>query len=309
MGEWLQSLIPWGTEAIVWVQSYSTGWLDSVFTFFTYLGYEQFYLVLLPFIYWCLDRRTGAGLAFISLLTAWINTFIKYLFDLPRPDDPRIRVPLPEESPSFPSGHAQSAVVNWGYLVYRLRNWRFWIVAVIAVVGIGLSRIVLGVHFPQDVVGGWLIGLAILLLYIWAEPKVSSWVEGQPVTIQLVLAIGVPLLLIFAHPADPEGGYPAELAVTPMSTLAGLGIGVIMERKWVGFEVWGLWWKRGLRYLLGLVIVLPFYVGLKLLVPEGMAHGPDVLLRFGRYALLGWAAAFLCPWIFVRLRLAEQATS
>jgi len=38
MGEWLQSLLPWGTEAIVWVQSFIPPWLEALFQFFTFLG-------------------------------------------------------------------------------------------------------------------------------------------------------------------------------------------------------------------------------------------------------------------------------
>ena len=50
MGEWLHSLVPWGTEVIVWFQSYSTPWLDSIFKFFTTLGYTEFYVFILPLL-------------------------------------------------------------------------------------------------------------------------------------------------------------------------------------------------------------------------------------------------------------------
>jgi membrane-associated phospholipid phosphatase len=305
MGEWLESLVPWGTEVIVWGQSQSPGWLDAVFKFFTSLGYEEFYLLLLPFVFWCLHKRIGASLGYISLTSAWLNNLFKYIFAIPRPADPRLQVPLPETSPSFPSGHAQNAIVNWGYLAYRYRRWAFTVVAVVIILGISLSRIVLGVHFPQDVIGGWLIGLVLLVVFAWAEPRVSRWLSGQSSTIQAALAITVPLLLILVHPADVEGRYPAEAAVTPMSALLGLGIGLIMEQDRVRFRVEGVWWRRGLRFLAGLIVVALLYVGPRLILPEGMAYGLETLLRFLRYALLGWAVAFLCPWLFVRLRLAE----
>jgi len=308
MDVWLESLVPWGTEAIVWVQCYSTGWLEAVATFFTYLGYEEFYLILLPLIFWCVDKGIGARLAFISLLTAWVNSLIKFLFAIPRPSDPRIKTPLPETSPSFPSGHAQNAVVNWGYLAYQLRSRAFWVVAIIAILGIGLSRIVLGVHFPQDVIAGWIIGLVMLVAYIWAEPKVSRWLGKQTTALQLALAVLVPLLLIFLHPADTNGHYPAEGSIVPMAALLGLGVGLIMERKMVGFSVEGVWWQRGLRFVFGLVVVALFYAGPKLILPEVMAYGLEAGLRIVRYALLGWAVAFLAPWLFVRLRLASAGT-
>lgn len=306
MGAWLESLIPWGTEVIVWVQSLSNRWLDAIFLGFTSLGYGEFYLFLLPLIYWCLHRGIAVRLAYVSLLSACLNDAIKYIFRIPRPDDPRIRIPWPETSPSFPSGHAQNAVVNWGYIAYAFRKPLLWVLAIIAILGIGLSRIVLGVHFPQDVLAGWAIGLVVLGLYIWAEPSASRWIGRQRTAIQLILAVVGPTILIFLHPVDTQGLYPGETAITSMSALAGLGVGVILERGHVRFQVDGEWWRRVLRFLLGIVIVGALYAGPQLLIPAGLSHTVEAILRFARYALVGWAVAFLAPWLFVRLHLAGR---
>jgi hypothetical protein len=91
-----------------------------------------------------------------------------------------------------------------------------------------------------------------------------------------------------------------------MSALLGLGIGIIMERAWVQFRVDGSWWRRTIRYLVGLMVVIFFYLGPRLLLPEQLGEGMEVALRFARYALLGLVVAFLSPWIFVRLRLADR---
>lgn len=305
MGEWLESLVPWGTEVLVKIQSYTPEWLVIVFVGFTFLGYEEFYLLVLPLIFWCVDRQIGVRLGFISLFSAWLNSVFKYLFAIPRPSDPRLNVPYPETSPSFPSGHAQNAVVNWGYLAYSFRKPIFTIVAVVIILGISLSRMVLGVHFPQDVIGGGLIGLVLLVVFIWAEPPASRWLGAQSRAVQTVLAVAGPLVLIFLHPADTEGYYPASGSITPMSAIAGFAVGLVMEQAWVRFRVEGEWWRRGLRLLLGLVVVAIFYAGPRFLLPEDMAYGLEAALRFVRYALVGWSVAFLCPWLFVRLKLAE----
>jgi hypothetical protein len=189
----------------------------------------------------------------------------------------------------------------------RFRNRVFWAITIVLILGIGLSRIVLGVHYPQDVIAGWILGLILLVAYIRLEPPVGRWLGRQGTPLQLVLAVAVPLGLIFLHPTSAEGHYPAADAITPMGALAGFGVGLIMERASVRFRVEGEWWRRGLRYLLGIIIVGLFYAGPKLILPEGMAYGLEAVLRFVRYALVGWAAAFLCPWLFVRLRLAKQA--
>jgi membrane-associated phospholipid phosphatase len=308
MGEWLESLVPWGIEVIVWVQSLSNPFLDTIFGAITFLGNLEFYLLALPILYWCVHKETGVALSYLSLLSGWLNDLVKYLFKIPRPGafDARVRVLVEQTDPSFPSGHAQNGVAVWGYLAYRFRNWIFTVIAVVIMFALGLSRIVLGVHFPQDVIGGWLIGLVLLVVYVWAEPPVERWLRRQTVVTHVILAVGVPVLLIFLHPADVAGRYPAAGSITPMSALAGLGLGFIMERQTVRFQVAGAWWRRGLRFLVGLVIVALFYVGPSLILPDDMAYALETTVRFVRYALLGWAVAFLCPWLFVRLGLAGQ---
>jgi membrane-associated phospholipid phosphatase len=311
MDQWLHSLVPWGTNAIAWVQSVVGQGLDPLFKFLTYLGYEELYLVLLPLVYWCISKPVGIGLGYIAMLSAWLNSALKNTFDIARPcEAPNpcptpIRVPLPETSFSFPSGHAQNAVTNWGFLALRWRRRLGWALAVILMLGIGLSRIVLGVHFPEDVIGGWLIGLVVLVVFGLLAPAVGRWVVGLKTPIQIVLAAGVPLVLIFVSPVDRNGLYPAEDAVKTMSALIGMGLGLLMERAWLRFRVDGEWWRRGLRLAMGLVIVIVFYAGPKLIVPEGLPYGVETVIRVVRYALLGWIVAFGCPWLFVRLNLAK----
>jgi hypothetical protein len=91
-----------------------------------------------------------------------------------------------------------------------------------------------------------------------------------------------------------------------MSALAGFGLGVIMERQTIRFSVAGAWWRRGLRFLVGLIIIALVYLGPSLIVPDDLAYGWEAIIRFVRYALVGWAVTFLGPWLFVRLGLADQ---
>jgi len=79
-----------------------------------------------------------------------------------------------------------------------------------------------------------------------------------------------------------------------------------MERAWVRFKVDGEWWRRGLRYLIGIVLVGDRVRRSQADPPEAMPYGLEAATRFVRYALLGWMATFLVPWLFVRLRLAKR---
>jgi membrane-associated phospholipid phosphatase len=75
---------------------------------------------------------------------------------------------------AFPSGHAMTATVVCGLLLWLLRRyeagravWRTAVaVAVLSVAGAGLTRIWLGVHWPSDVLGGWLLGALVVALAV-----------------------------------------------------------------------------------------------------------------------------------------------
>ena len=306
MTELLASLIPWGTGAILWVQSFRHPFFDALFQAATFLGEEEFFLIFLPFIYWCLNKQVGVGLTYISVFSHYLNSVVKLAFRLPRPSDPRLVLLRMETDPSFPSGHAQSAVVNWGYLVTRFRHKIFSPVAVVLIILIAFSRIYVGVHFPQDIVGGLLIGLLLLVAYNWVVGTIEKRRLDLPLPIKLTLSAVVPLALLFAHPFDVDGTYPAELAATTMGTTLGMSIGFVLEQEHIRFKVDGLWWKRGLRFILGMVLVVIFYLGLRVVFPEEVSHSVAIALRMVRYSLVGFCVAFLAPWLFVATSLAER---
>ncbi len=292
MVELLRSLMPWGADVIVWVQQFSNGVLDAVFTVATYLGREQFYILFLPVLYWCVNKHLGRALSVVFLLSEYTNGILKDAFGLPRPNefDARIRAPLPETSPSFPSGHAQGSFVFWGTMATLVRRAWMWIVSIVLILLISLSRIYLGVHFPQDILGGWVIGLGLVLLYLWVRRLVRGFILSLGV--QLGIALLVPVVLFVLHPSDG----------TALVTGAAFGMlpGFVLEEHFVGFRADGVWWKRIIRFIVGVIPLLGLYLGLKLVFPEGD------MFRFLRYGLVGIWAGLLAPWLFVALRLAEQ---
>lgn len=306
MTEFLTSLIPWGTSVILWVQSFRHPVFDALFQMVTFLGTEAFYLFLLPFVYWCLNKQVGIGLAYIFIFSNYLNSAIKLTFRLPRPSDPRLVLLGTETSPSFPSNHAQGAMVNWGYLAIQFRRKIWHIVAGVLILLIAFSRIYLGVHFPQDVVGGLLIGLLLLMVYNWILETIRKRRFNLPLPIKLALSVVIPLALLFAHPPDIDGAYPAEFAGTLMATLLGMSTGFLLEQERIRFQVDGLWWQRGLRFILGMILVLIFYLGLKAVFPESVSYPLAMALRMIRYGLVGFCVGFLAPWLFVATSLARR---
>lgn len=306
MIEWLLSLVPWGTEAIVWVQSWSNPFFDRLFNFASFLGDEEFFLMLLPLVYWCLSKASGRWLAYALLLSGYLNSLIKHIFLIPRPADPRIRILRPADTPSFPSGHAQNAVSVWGLLASRIRKAAVWAPIILLMLLIAFSRIYVGVHYPQDVIGGLILGAIFLCVFLWLMPLAERWLGRQSLALKLALALVLPIAGLFLHGTDLRGLYPAPDAATTMGTILGMSVGFLFEPRCIRFRVDGPWWKRLLRFIVGLIVVLIFWQGLKLVIPTDIAHGLAVALRFLRYICTGLAAILLAPWLFVRLRLAQS---
>ncbi|MDY7039844.1 MAG: phosphatase PAP2 family protein [Chloroflexota bacterium] len=293
-------------ELNVWLQSFSSPFLDSFFRAITFLGNEEIFLILPPLLYWCLDKRLGTRLTILFMLSAYLNQDLKDLFRVPRPfvhAPDKVRALINMEEPisyCFPSGHAQNTTVVWGYLATQMRKRWVWIAAIVIPFLVGLSRIYLGVHHLVAVLGGWAIGTLLVLLGLWLVPPINRWLIRGGLSAQIPLSCAVPLALFLIHPTKDTA--------TTMGALIGMGIGVAFERRYVRFSTQGVWWKRALRLLPGLVVLLALYLGLKIVFPSVEEAGwwPGLTLRMVRYGLVGLWAGGLAPWLFVAIGLAER---
>ncbi|MEW6573468.1 MAG: phosphatase PAP2 family protein [Bacillota bacterium] len=254
------------------------------------MGEEWFYLLFLPVIFWCFSRDAGLRLGVVFLLNDYLNGILKDILAMPRPADPRIEVLRTENSPGFPSGHAQNAVVLWGYIAAYFRRPVLWVFAVIFPLVIGFSRIYLGVHYPHDVLGGWLVGSAFLALSLVIIKTVER-LQFRP-SICLLTALLVPVLLLLLAFSDDT--------LRDMAVLMGLGTGAVAEKKWVRFEAKGSLGRQAGRLAAGLVILFALWLGLSLLFPAA----PE--FRFMRYASVGLWVSLGAPWLFVRFGLARR---
>lgn len=90
-----------------------------------------------------------------------------------------------------------------------------------------------------------------------------------------------------------------------MGAFAGMGLGFVLEDKFVGFSADGLWWRRALRFLVGLILIIVFYAGLKVAFPTEVAPSLALAWRAIRYGIVGMVGTFLAPWVFVKIALAE----
>jgi len=161
-----------------WAIALRNDLLTPVFKSFSALGYGGFLLLFVPIGYWIFSKKTFARVGLWLLLSVLLNAYLKDLFQDPRPDPIFQLDPHVGQSYGFPSGHAQIAVVIWFWIAWQARKRSVWILSSILVIGICFSRLYLGVHDVEDVLGGMGIGLFSLLIFISLTTKKFEWLHN-----------------------------------------------------------------------------------------------------------------------------------
>jgi len=318
-------ILSFGIQLIQVLQTLSPA-LDAPMKFFSFLGTIEFYLVLIPLLYWVVDSRLGIRVLLILIGTDFLSTSFKQLLHQPRPywvGD--VKALGTETSYGIPSSHASNSLSVWGFIASHFKREWLWAASGVLLFLIGLSRLYLGVHFPQDVLGGWLLGAFVLYLFIRLEPQVLPWLKRLSALAQIGTGFGISILMILlglfigaliASSPDPaEWARFASQARSPEHyfTLAGAFFGAIAGYVlMIGHAQFGMDGSPARlvgRYFLGIAGLLVVYLGLDLvfglLAAEESAAG--YVLRYIRYAAVTLWAMFGAPWTFLRLKLAEPA--
>lgn len=304
--------------------------LTGLMQLFTFMGSEEFFLLILPAVYWCLNAPLGLRVAVLLIGSNSLNELLKLAFHLPRPFwvDERVRALSSETSYGLPSGHAQTAVAVWGGLAADRKQRWMWGLALVVVFLISLSRLYLGVHFLGDVLAGWLIGGLLVWAYRRWGGALARRVRGLSLWMQIGLALGVALVYlalcvatVSLAPPDPQQWADTALralpvkefnprnlesAVSAAGRVFGLGLSLALLARGQRFDARGPFLKRALRFAVGVVGVLVFWLGLRYLIP--FSTNDDIvalIVRFVRYALIVVWALYLAPLVFLKFKLAD----
>jgi len=312
-----------GIRFIQALQTFSPA-LDDLMNGFTFLGRIEFYLVLIPFIYWAVDRRIGFRALLILIYTDFIASSFKLLFHEPRPywvGD--VKALSTETSYGIPSSHASDSLAVGGYLISKVKqNWARWLIGIV-VFFVAFSRLYLGVHFPQDTLFGWLIGFTMLWAFSKWEKPVRDWLNTKALAVQIELGflcsismvlVGFIIRSIIAGTPDPAewSSFSTEARnINGFITLAGAVFGTYtgyaLMRKYASFSAKGTRGLRVARYVVGIIGLLVLYFGLDAAFSAIAADESTLgyILRYIRYGLATFWATFLAPWIFLKTRLAQ----
>lgn len=220
-----------GIELIHQFQSLASPWLTKFFLLVTSLGDQKFFLLLIPFLWLSGDGKMGARVSTLLLLSALFNWDLKSVFGHPRPFhlDPSVAIAGVSTGFGFPSGHAQVSATFWGAWAWEINRKSFSWVAAILVFLVGLSRVYLGVHFPTDVLVGWVVGVGCIVAYAKWIGSFSSWIQNRSLGKQWKL---LSVLCLFVLITDPVG-HRAML----VGAWYGVGVGILLNHRFG----WGPW--------------------------------------------------------------------
>ena len=181
-------------EFIRYLHQFSTPWLDDFFKFLNYFDRPEFLFILLPTVWIGYYWKTGLRLFYILMLSAVVNIFLKQWIMEPRPFhlDPTLGL-IQVEGFGMPSGAAQTVILLSGILLNSVRKKWAWILCINYVFWISLSRVYLGVHLPSDILGGWIVGLLLWLLYTYGRPLFEKKLEKLSLLKRFLLSQLIPL--------------------------------------------------------------------------------------------------------------------
>jgi len=328
----INSMYDWGLAVIRAFQGAGNPAIECVARFFTLVGATAFYAIIF-LIFWCIDEKKGFRLGLFVMLSNGINAALKVNLRVPRPyeSDPSVGI-IHATGYSTPSGHAQNSSVFWPLLMAgssssekspdkkRLPRGSRIAIAIMIPLCVGLSRIYLGVHYPTDVMLGWIIGAVLASLAIFILPAAGNAFLSYPPTARIVES--------FNSYAEASGRslkmFKIALAALVAFALNAVSLGdTSMGGMLFGFVTGyilltdkndkadaprfsaasGSLPKKALRLVPGFAGVALSLYSIKLISPFfGVAD--KALLLFIGCAIAGFWASYLAPKLFMKLKLA-----
>lgn len=168
------------------VIDHRVSWLNPVIILITKCGNPKSVIaVLIVLALIPASRRLGLETAAGSIVALGIYKIMKYTIRRPRPSSAQWLVM--ESGFSFPSGHSMNLLVTYGIVIFLIhwyyRDKKFAkplsIFLGILIACIGLSRVYVGVHYPTDVMGGWLFGGFYLIIYILVFERIKEYADKR----------------------------------------------------------------------------------------------------------------------------------
>ncbi len=293
------------------------------------LGAPEFYLLVIPLVLWCYNKSLGLRLLLLLSISTAANVILKLFFHAPRPYWVNAEVKAFSSEPTFgmPSAAAQISLTFLGYISTWFKKRSIWLVSIVLIILVGISRMYLGVHFLADILTGWIFALIILLVFLRYEKAAALWLSQKHPGTRILLALLASCMIIILAQVVLDGlgtwQVPAgwstlaflqtNATIDPFSLrdvmmaaglLFGASAGAVISATYIPYVVDGSRSRKVIRYLSGIIILLFIWAALSALTksPDLVGYG----LTYLRAAVIGvWITAG-APFLFCKTGLAKR---
>lgn len=285
-----------------WFNKIDSKFLDYFFYLIAQIGGSLGILILMTIIYWCINKEKGIKVAFIGIVGINLNGVLKGLILARRPFQYSGKEYLDRfagtsldsnaTGTSFPSGHSQNSGTLYSSIIrYFKKNWVI-ICSILMLIIVPISRVYLGVHFPGDVIVGVCIGIITAIIFGTLIDNLYS----KKIWLFLICTLCfIPFLFFKNMGKDFYKG---------MGILIGALCGLILEEKYVNFEIAKNKKINILRYLVGIMVMILVYLGAHIINHLKFIEQYHWLLMTSNlvtHAILAVVAIFVVPYLFKKL--------
>ena len=283
-----------------WLQTHlgSTG--ISIVSFFSVFGEELLLILIMGFLYWCYDKKLARTVGLSVIMGLVWNAMFKNIALRRRPyfDHENINIlrvvepkadiyDIAAQGYSFPSGHSTNAVTAYSSLAINLRKRWLMVVALAIPLLTGFSRVVVGAHYPTDVLAGWLLGIVSVVIIQILQNRVKNTL----LLYGILLATAVPGFFFCM----------SEDYFTAMGLLIGFMLGTLLDDGCVHFENTRKPFWMVVRVLGGVTLYFAMNALLKLPFSREFLSSDSLsalLVRSARYVIIAFVEFGVYPMLF-----------
>lgn len=300
-------------DILMYLQSIRNELLTGIFTFFTICTEVPVITVLTAMLYWCINKKAGQRILFALAGSLNINVAVKNIVKMPRPIGTKGLISLRTQTAtgySFPSGHTQTATTFWTSMITQFKNIWIYIIGILMILGAGISRLYLAVHWPMDVIVGWILGIILSILFI----KLFDYIDNSKNYYILVI-----IMLIFGVCTYFVGG---EDFYKLFGLYSGFALGYMVEDTYISFSTENKQRKnifskstskiegtkgKILRFIIGIISLLIVYLIFKNIENTFMIGQNEEIINIFKYLkytiIVFWGVAIV-PALFKLFKLA-----